>query len=76
MERLTKSQIGGEKMNNQQEGIWVPLIASVGIGAVAFYSMTRGKGVEQTIQQSFPFVADIVDPNGAPHQQQNQNQSI
>ena len=29
----------------QQKGIWLPLLASIGVGAATFYSMTRnGKG--------------------------------
>lgn len=44
----------------QQQKIWIPLIASVGVGAATFYSMTKnGKGMGQTMQQMVPFVASM-----------------
>ncbi|PWA13579.1 hypothetical protein DCC39_00280 [Pueribacillus theae] len=44
----------------QQQKIWIPLIASVGVGAATFYSMTKnGKSMGQTMQQMVPFVASM-----------------
>jgi len=41
----------------QQKKIWLPLLTSVGIGAVAFYSMTKNnKGIGQTLSQMAPFI--------------------
>lgn len=49
-----------QQQQQQQKGIWLPLIASVGVGAATFYSMTKsGKGMGQTIQQMVPFVAGM-----------------
>lgn len=48
------------QQQQQQKGIWLPLIASVGVGAATFYSMRKnGKGMGQTIQQMVPFVAGM-----------------
>jgi hypothetical protein len=40
--------------NNQR---WVPMLASVGIGAAAYYSMTKGQGMGKMMQQVMPFGA-------------------
>ncbi|WP_198042709.1 hypothetical protein [Oceanobacillus sp. AG] len=39
-----------------KNGIWLPLIASIGVGAATFYSMSRGnnQGIEQMMQQIMP----------------------
>ncbi|MDY0405294.1 hypothetical protein P5G51_007675 [Virgibacillus sp. 179-BFC.A HS] len=40
-----------------QKGIWLPLVASVGVGAATFYSMTKHEqGLGQTMQKMIPFV--------------------
>lgn len=58
----------------QQKGIWLPLLASIGVGAATFYSMTRnGKGMGQTIQQMVPFVAGM--KNNPSTQNSNQETS-
>ncbi|WP_053217327.1 hypothetical protein [Virgibacillus senegalensis] len=44
---------------DKQRGMWIPLIASVGIGAAAYYSMTKGQGLGKTIQQSMPMMSGI-----------------
>jgi hypothetical protein len=55
--------------NMQKQQIWLPLIASTGIGAAAFYSMTKGQnGIGKSIQQFVPLVAGM----GGQGQQQNQ----
>ncbi|MFD5852796.1 hypothetical protein ACFWGC_21750 [Cytobacillus pseudoceanisediminis] len=58
-------------MQQQQQQIWFPLVASIGIGAAAFYSMTRGQGTGQTLQQFIPLAAGM-GGNQATQMQQNQ----
>ncbi|GAA0481850.1 hypothetical protein GCM10008986_03240 [Salinibacillus aidingensis] len=38
-------------MANQQRRNWLPILASVGIGAAAFYSMRQGNGVGKMAQK-------------------------
>ncbi|GEM_PF-4421324 len=40
----------------KKNGIWLPLIASIGVGAATFYSMSRNnnQGVDQLMQQFVP----------------------
>ncbi|MBM7573202.1 hypothetical protein [Aquibacillus albus] len=57
-------------MNNQR-GRVLPILASVGIGAAAYYSMTRGKGMGNMAQQFIPFGGN---QNQQGQQQQNQQQ--
>ncbi|HLR73684.1 MAG TPA: hypothetical protein VK077_00300 [Virgibacillus sp.] len=48
----------------QKNGIWLPLIASVGVGAAAFYTMTKNnQGIGQTIQKMVPFVSQMSSGN-------------
>ncbi|SDK37387.1 hypothetical protein [Sediminibacillus albus] len=44
---------------DKQRGMWIPIIASVGIGAAAYYSMTKGNGLGKTIQSSMPMMAGM-----------------
>jgi len=47
-------------MDMQKNGIWLPLIASVGVGAAAFFTMTRNnQGIGQAIQKIVPFVSQM-----------------
>ncbi|MFD1066820.1 hypothetical protein [Oceanobacillus locisalsi] len=40
----------------EKNAIWLPLVASVGIGAATFYSMTsQQQNVGQALQQAAPF---------------------
>ncbi len=40
----------------EKNSIWLPLVASVGIGAATFYSMTnQQQNVGQALQQAAPF---------------------
>ncbi|WP_226037356.1 hypothetical protein [Aquibacillus saliphilus] len=57
-------------MANQQRGRMMPIVASVGIGAAAYYSMTRGKGVGNMAQQFMPGMSGM----GGQGQGQQQNQ--
>ncbi|HEX6594962.1 MAG TPA: hypothetical protein VF095_10345 [Bacillota bacterium] len=44
----------------QRNGIWIPLIASVGVGAATFYTMTRNnQGIGQTIQKMAPLISQM-----------------
>lgn len=54
-----------------QRGRVIPILASVGIGAAAYYSMTRGKGVGSMAQQFMPF-AGTMDNQGQQQTQSNQ----
>ncbi|HEU5139335.1 MAG TPA: hypothetical protein VFT51_05130 [Bacillales bacterium] len=47
-------------MQMRQKGMWLPLMASVGIGAAAYYSMTKnGRSMGKTMQQMVPFVSSM-----------------
>ncbi|HET7577641.1 MAG TPA: hypothetical protein VFK33_00035 [Bacillales bacterium] len=63
-------------MQLQQRRTWLPIIASVGIGAAAYYSMTKGGGVGRTLQQMIPMMPAMSMGSGSgqnqPMQQQNQ----
>ncbi|GIO24989.1 hypothetical protein [Oceanobacillus sp. J11TS1] len=40
----------------EKNSIWIPLIASVGVGAATFYSMTsQQQNLGQALQQAAPF---------------------
>ncbi|WP_180953641.1 hypothetical protein [Bacillus sp. T33-2] len=51
-------------MNNQQR--WLPLLASVGIGAAAYYSMRRGGGISKTVQRFVPLASGMLNQNNVP----------
>lgn len=43
-------------MNVGENSIWIPLIASIGVGAATFYSMTsRKQNLGQALLQAAPF---------------------
>lgn len=47
-------------MQMQKNGMWIPLIASVGVGAATFYTMTKNnQGMGQTMQQMVPFISQM-----------------
>lgn len=49
-------------MNNNN--IWVPLLASVGVGAATYYTMTRhNQGFGQTMQKMLPIVSEMTNMN-------------
>lgn len=49
----------------QKNGIWLPLIASVGVGAATFYTMTKNnQGLGQTMQKMVPFVSQMSGAGG------------
>jgi hypothetical protein len=61
---------GVQKM--QQRNIWLPIMASVGVGAATYYNMTRnGKGMGQTMQQMVPFLSGM---SGGQNAQQGNTQ--
>ncbi|MDY0408738.1 hypothetical protein [Paracerasibacillus soli] len=44
----------------KNNGVWLPLIASVGVGAATYYTMTKNnQGVGQTLQKMIPFVSQM-----------------
>lgn len=60
----------------QKNGIWMPLIASVGVGAATFYTMTsNNQNFGQTMQQMIPLVAQMGGNNGGMQQQQQPQMS-
>lgn len=64
---------GAKNMQQQQKGMWLPLMASVGVGAATYYNMTKnGQGMGQTMQQMVPFVAGVSGQN----KQQSAGQKI
>ncbi|GFZ87427.1 hypothetical protein GCM10010978_29080 [Compostibacillus humi] len=47
---------------------WIPLIASIGVGAAAYYTMKRNnQNFGQTVQKMLPFMANL----GGNNQQQS-----
>jgi len=60
------------------KGMWLPLIASVGVGAATYYTMTKNNSnFGQTVQKMAPIVAGMGGGGGnqPPNQNQNQNQN-
>ncbi|WP_217589818.1 hypothetical protein [Lentibacillus saliphilus] len=44
----------------QKNGMWLPLLASVGVGAATFYTMTKNKqNLGQTVGKMLPFVSQM-----------------
>ena len=51
------------KMQNNK-GIWLPLIASVGVGAATYYTMTKNNSnLGQTVSKIVPLVAAMGSTN-------------
>ncbi|MCV4235943.1 hypothetical protein OHJ21_32770 [Virgibacillus sp. LDC1] len=49
----------------KNNGVWLPLIASVGVGAATFYTMTKNnQGIGQTMQKMIPFVSQMTGSSG------------
>ncbi|WP_172840428.1 hypothetical protein [Virgibacillus phasianinus] len=45
--------------------MWVPLLASVGVGAATYYTMTKNnQSLGQTMQQVVPLVSQMSNTNG------------
>lgn len=50
-------------LNNQSK--WLPIIASVGMGAATYYTMTKNnQNIGQTVQKFAPFLSDSGGNNG------------
>ncbi|WP_264741160.1 hypothetical protein [Cytobacillus firmus] len=62
-----------QQQQQQQQQIWFPLVASIGLGAAAFYSMTRGQGMGQSLQQFIPLATAMGGNKGQQMQQNQQN---
>lgn len=71
-DKLLLKPLLGVKVMAKQRGRLVPILASVGIGAAAYYSMKR-KGVGSVASQMVPFAAGM--GNQGNQGQQNQNNS-
>lgn len=50
-----------ERVENMQKNqMWLPLIASVGVGAATYYTMTKNnQNFGQTMQKMVPFVTQM-----------------
>lgn len=41
----------------QKNGLWLPILASVGVGAATYYTMTKNnQNLGQTVQKMMPFL--------------------
>ncbi|WP_106496852.1 hypothetical protein [Lentibacillus sp. Marseille-P4043] len=68
----------------QKNGMWIPLIASVGVGAATYYSMTKNnQGLGQTMEKMVPFVSQMGasgnnngNTNGSQGNSQNNSQKL
>ncbi|WP_175631908.1 hypothetical protein [Virgibacillus siamensis] len=50
----------------QKNQIWLPLIASVGVGAATYYTMTKNnQNFSQTMQKMVPFVSQMNGGGGS-----------
>ncbi|GAA0433625.1 MULTISPECIES: hypothetical protein [Virgibacillus] len=48
----------------QKNGMWLPIIASVGVGAATYYTMTKNnQNLGQTMQKMIPFVSQMTKSN-------------
>ena len=55
---LLQKQISFYEERLQMDNKWWPILASVGVGAATYYTMSRRKnGMGQTIQKMIPLVA-------------------
>lgn len=49
----------------QKNGMWLPIIASVGVGAATYYTMTKNdQNFGQTMQKMVPFVSQMGSSSG------------
>ncbi|MFS0673133.1 hypothetical protein [Ornithinibacillus sp. 179-J 7C1 HS] len=49
----------------QTKGKWLPIVASVGVGAATYYTMTRNnQNLGQAISKMVPFVAGMSGKGG------------
>ncbi|SET82403.1 hypothetical protein SAMN05216389_13319 [Oceanobacillus limi] len=54
----------------QKNGMWLPIIASVGVGAATYYTMTKNnQNIGQTMSKMLPFVSQMSGGNGGNQQQ-------
>ncbi|GAB3065612.1 hypothetical protein [Virgibacillus ainsalahensis] len=54
----------------QRNGMWLPIIASIGVGAATYYSMTKNnQNLGQTMQKMVPFVSQMNSGNSGGSQQ-------
>lgn len=56
----------------QRNAMWLPIVASVGVGAATYYTMTKNnQNLGQTMQKMVPFVSQM--GGGGNQQQAGQN---
>ncbi|SHF80707.1 hypothetical protein SAMN05216225_100594 [Ornithinibacillus halophilus] len=48
----------------QKNGMWLPLIASVGVGAATYYTMSKNnQNLGQTVSKVVPFISQLTTGN-------------
>lgn len=48
----------------QNNGMWLPLIASIGVGAVTYYTISKNNhSIGQTFQKVMPYVSQMSGGN-------------
>ncbi|MFD1038191.1 hypothetical protein ACFQ3N_07165 [Virgibacillus byunsanensis] len=58
----------------RNNNMWIPLIASVGLGAATYYTMTKNnQSFGQTMQKMVPFVTQMGGNGNQQQQQLGQN---
>lgn len=54
----------------QKNDMWLPIIASIGVGAATYYTMSKNNhSIGQTFQKVVPFVTQMSNNNGNDSQQ-------
>lgn len=52
----------------QKNGMWLPLIASVGVGAATYYTMTKNNhNISQTVEKMLPVVSQMAGGTTSHH---------
>ncbi|HLS60332.1 MAG TPA: hypothetical protein VK044_04280 [Virgibacillus sp.] len=55
----------------EKNRMWIPIIASVGVGAATYYTMSKNnQSIGQTIQKVVPFVSEMSNGNSHSNSQQ------
>jgi len=50
----------------QKNGMWIPLVASLGVGAATYYAMSKNnQSLEQAVQKVLPMVSHTMGGNSS-----------
>lgn len=53
----------------EKNSMWIPLIASLGVGAATYYTMSKNNhSIGQTIEKVVPFVSNMTSTNSGAQQ--------